>query len=325
MTLFAAGALPAPAVAVVQLITASQRPLIVFHEHPDGDALGSSLALLLALRKLGKEPLAACVDPPPQYYRFLPGSEDVAVAPREGDHDLAILVDCADLQRAGALVQLATACPRLVNIDHHPTNNGYGDAAWVEPVAAASAELVVPIITALGVAVDPDIATCIYTAVLTDTGSFHYSNTTPACLRLAGEMVAQGARPDLISEAVYEQRPRADIELIAAGLQTLRLTDDGKVAWLSLDRAVMDATRGDSEGIVNYGRMIAGVEVAILFREQAPGDIKVSFRSRNVDVATLASEFGGGGHPRAAGCTFHGSLADAEATIVRRTAECVSG
>lgn len=322
MTALAAG-LPPAAAGVVQLLVESQRPLIVFHEHPDGDALGSALALRVALARLGKQPVAACSDEPAEYYRFLPGCAEVAGADVAGDFDLAVLVDCADLDRAGALLGLARACRLMVNIDHHPTNGRYGDAALVVPEASASAELVAGIIRALAVPIDAAIATCIYTGILTDTGSFHYSNTTPACLALAGEMVAAGADPVAISEAVYEQRPRGDIELLAAGLRTLEVSEDGLIACLTVTSEDIRRTDGDSEGLVNYGRMIAGVEIALLFREDGPLDVKVSFRSRRLDVSAIAREFGGGGHPRAAGCTYRGPLAEARAAILRRATECV--
>lgn len=298
--------------------------MIVFHEHPDGDAVGSALALLLALRKLGKQPLAACPDRLAPCYRFLPCSDEIAGADVAGDFDLALLVDCADPARAGSLIEVVRRCPRLVNIDHHPTNERFGDAAWVDPEAAASGELVARLITALGVTIDAAMATCIFAALLTDTGSFHYSNTTAASLALAGEMVAAGARPELISDAIYEQRPRGDVELLAAALRTLSLSEDGRIAWLTVTAADLERTGGDSDGLVNYARMIAGVEVALLFREEGPNTVKVSFRSRAVDVAEIARAFGGGGHPRAAGCTFGGSLAAAQEAVLARVASVVT-
>lgn len=326
MSLNSAAARPLPPAAseALHLISAAQRPLIVFHEHPDGDAIGSALALVLALRKLGKEPRAACPDRPAPCYHFLPGSDEIAGADVAGDFDLALLVDCADLARTGELLAAVRRCPRLVNIDHHPTNERFGDAAWVEPDAAASGELIARLIAALGVPFDAGMATCIFTALLTDTGSFHYSNTTAASLALAGEMVAAGARPDLISDAIYEQHPLGDVELLAAALQTLAVSADGRIAWLTVTAADLARTRGDSDGLVNYARMIAGVEVALLFREEGPDAVKVSLRSRAVDVAAIARAFGGGGHPRAAGCTFRGSLGEAQAVILRHVASAVA-
>lgn len=306
--------------AVIALLTASRRPLIVFHEHPDGDAIGSALALAHGLRQRGITPTVACSNAIGAYYRFLPGSGMIhgpELSSRDGDgFDLAIMVDCADFARAGSLQSLVRECPRLVNIDHHPTNNGYGDAALVVPEAAASGELIASVLRGLGAAIDADIATCIFTAIMTDTGSFRYSNTSAASFELAADMVRAGARPETISDAVYEQRPRGDIELLAAGLGRLHLSDDGRIAWMSVTHEDLARTDGDSEGLVNYARMIAGVEVAMVLREEADGTVKVSLRSRRIDVARVAHSFGGGGHPRAAGLTFSGTLSEAESALL---------
>jgi phosphoesterase RecJ-like protein len=306
--------------AVIALLGSSRRPLIVFHEHPDGDAIGSALALAHGLRQRGAVPTIACADAIGAYYRFLPGSGMIhgpeSARPDGEAFDLAIMVDCADFARAGSLQDMVRECPRLVNIDHHPTNNGYGDAALVVPEAAASGELIAAVLRGLGATIDADIATCIFTAIMTDTGSFRYSNTSAASFDLAAAMVRAGARPELISDAVYEQRPRGDIELLAAGLGRLHLSADGRIAWMSVTQEDLARTDGDSEGLVNYARMIAGVEVAMVFREEADGSVKVSLRSRRIDVAGVAHSFGGGGHPRAAGLTYSGSLSEAESALL---------
>lgn len=301
--------------------------LLLAHVHPDGDVLGSLLGLGLALAESGHPVTIAGPDPVPGPLHFLPG---VALFQQwleaKGTFDLVLLADCPDPGRTNGLLEGARGpATRVVNIDHHPDNRRYGHVNWVDPGASASGEMVYDLITALELALTPAVATNLFTAIHTDTGSFRYSNTTPQALRVAADLVARGADPARVAIHLYETRPPESLGLLGRLLQRVELSADGSVAWLALPRGDVPGGFLDSEDLVSYPRSIAGVEVAVLLRETDAGGVKVSLRAKgDVDVGRIAARFGGGGHAKAAACLVRGSLEDARRMILGAVTEAVN-
>ncbi len=306
---------------VASALRAARRVLVVNHESPDGDCLGGSLALRWSLERLGKQVTVASTDGVPVVYRFLPGSEHVVDRPEglEG-FDVAVALECADLDRAGRFASVLASAPLLVNLDHHRDNTGYGHLVWQDPEAASVCEMVYALLSELGADVDEPVATCLMTGLLTDTGSFRYSSTRPQTFELAAELLRRGARPDRIYERVYESRPAGAVRLLGLALSRLQVSPDGQVAWTTVDQAMLGqagARWEDTENIVETLRSIAGVRLALLFKVE-PDRVKVSLRARDGAQANrVAARFGGGGHLGAAGFVAQGEADE----VVRRTLE----
>ncbi|MBE3597987.1 MAG: bifunctional oligoribonuclease/PAP phosphatase NrnA [Limnochordaceae bacterium] len=298
------------------------RIAIIGHVDPDLDSIGSILALRLALESLGKTAWAISPGPDPEYWHFLPGHDQMLVgAPEHVIPELAVVLDTeVRPDRLGASWELIRRAPRVVNVDHHATNDARADVAFIEPAAGATGELVYYLIRVLGVSLTPDIAACLYSAILTDTGSFRFSNTTARTLAIGAELVEAGVDPHELSMAIYDTRSWEFMRLLGRMLDSLKRTEDGRIAWMEL--ALKDAQQAgvppsEMEGLVQYPRMIHGVEVALLFKELEPGKTRVSLRSqRYVDVSAIARAFGGGGHLRAAGCTLEAPLEEAVRRVV---------
>jgi phosphoesterase RecJ-like protein len=298
--------------AICRLFREKDRFLIACHENPEGDAIGSELALALALRKMGKTATVVNSDPVPGNLAFLPAADTVVPDAEGSAHDVAVVVDCGSLERTGRVQTELRKCPILVNIDHHSTNDAQGEYCLIDPQAAATGVLVHRILVALGIGIDRDIAANIYVAILTDTGSFRYSNASPEAFSIAGEMVGIGVDPWEVAEKVYETQTAGKLGLLGRVLGSLELAAGGRVAVVTTrkkDLRDFSATKDHLEGFINYPRSIAGVEVAVAFREEGEGEFRVSFRSKGkVDVSAVAAALGGGGHRNAAGCTVQGSL-----------------
>lgn len=306
--------------------------LIVGHEDPDPDSIGSVLAARWALRRIrpGDAIEAASPDPPPLSCHFLPGADQVLTpdeAAARGPWHTLWVVDC-EPDRIGSLKPLLSTAQRLVNVDHHATNtrpSGHpSETRLVDPSAAATGLLIYRLIRHWGLSLDREVATHLYTAVAGDTGAFRYSNTTAEALEVAREAVQAGVRPEVVAHNLYERRPFAEVQLLGRALAALERSEDGQIAWLALPHGWIAGLAADAfDGFVNYPRMVEGVEVALLFREVEPGTVRVSLRSQNwVDVSRIASTFGGGGHARAAGCTVKLPL-DEAVERVRRAVEAV--
>lgn len=297
----------------VDALRSARRVLVTMHRSPDGDALGSTLGLAAALREMGREVVVYNPDPPPYNLSFLPGATAIVrtLGPDEA-FDATVVCDAGAAHRLGPDVPPAPRRGIFVNLDHHLTTDPFGDVNYVDPHAAAVGVLVYKLIHALGGTVSRDAAIGIYVSILTDTGSFKYSSTDPECLRIAAELVAAGVSPWDVYSRIYEQQPLARLKLLADVLTTLWTSPSGKFASLLITRAMVERT-GTSEdltdGFINHARSIDGVEVAASFSEPLDGgdEWRVSFRSRgNVNVASVAQRFGGGGHHNAAGCTVRG-------------------
>ncbi len=296
---------------ILKTIESGHRFLVASHESPDGDAIGSTLALTNALRARGKEVVAYNVDGVPAAFDFLPGSATVvsdlsAVPP----FDAGFILDAGELRRAGK--ELGELCRVLVNIDHHPHSEHFGSIHYVDEGASATGALIYRILQAAEWPVSLEVALCIYTAILSDTGSFRYSNADPEAFRIAGEMVALGVSPWDVASGLYESQDEKRLRLLAQVLSTLTVSPCGQYASVGATTAMMEAVAAgpeDTDGFVNYPRSIRGVEVAIFFRQIAPTAFKAGFRSKGrVDVGALARALGGGGHHNAAGAVVEGTL-----------------
>jgi phosphoesterase RecJ-like protein len=310
-------------------LRAASRLLITSHAAPDGDAIGSELGLAELARVLGIPSAIVNRDPHPASLSFLPGIADILVRPElpagfEREFDLAVVLECPGLDRPG-LADLDRL--PVLNIDHHLENDRYGEVNYVDEEAPAVGEMVLEMALAAAVRVTPTMATNLYTALVTDTGDFRYSNATPRAFAAGGHLVAAGARPHLIAEALWEHVPERIMRLTADVLETLELLANGRVAVVWADRAMLERTGAqpeDTENLINLPRSINGVRVAVMFKAFKDDAVRVSLRSRDdTDVQVVARQFGGGGHRNAAGCTVPGSLETARAAVLAAVLDVV--
>jgi len=298
--------------------------LCLGHVHPDGDVLGTLFGLGLALGAAGKSVTFAGPHPVPGVLDFLPGSDRWNVwktAPET--FDIIVMTDCPNPDRSEGLLEGARGPQSLVlNIDHHPDNRRYGTVNWIDPSAAATGEMIFDLVRALGLRVTPAVALNLFTAIHTDTGSFRYSNTTPRTFTIAAELTAAGADPSLVSDRLYQQRARDSLVQLGEVLRLVRVSEDGRIAWLSVPRGLVSQEFLDAEDLVGYPRSVGGVKVAVLLREEEPGKVKASLRAKGeVPVNAIAHRFGGGGHENAAGCTLSGTLDEAAAVLLQAVSE----
>ena len=303
---------------VVELIEKKDRFAITSHVRPDGDGLGSSLGLFWLLKALNKEAEVIMHDPAPHSYRRLPGADAIRVVPNvDRNYDAIFVIECSDVDRPG-LHDLEKQI--VVNIDHHSTTELCGTVNWIDSTAAAVGEMIYNLCKATGVRVTKEIAECVYTALLTDTGSFHYSNTTERTFKIASELVRTGVKPAKTAEAIFGSYQWPKIELLSQVLSTAKRDETGHVAWMWQTMQMQEQTRAsdeDADGFVNYPLAVSEVEATALFKETGPGIYRTSLRSKgDVNVAKIAEQFGGGGHRNAAGCTLKGSCAEIEQKLV---------
>lgn len=304
-----------PAERIAEALQSRRNVLLLNHVSPDGDCLGSTLALARALWGRGQRATVGSSDGVPAMYRFLPGSDRVVSEIPAGEtFDAVVFMECSSPDRAGVLAEKAAGIPLWVNIDHHLSNTGFGHLVLLDVDAGAVAEVVYPVVRTLHPSIDRDIATCLLTALLTDTGSFHYASVTPQSFLLAADLIRAGASPTTVYAEVYENRSAASLRLLGAALSGLALAEGGRVAWTSVTQAMLrdtGATMEESEGIVGTLRSIRGVQAALLFKEEPEG-IRVSLRAQGgIRANVIAETFGGGGHAAAAGFTVRGSLEEA--------------
>jgi phosphoesterase RecJ-like protein len=299
----------------------SYRALLTCHRNPDGDAIGSALALAELAQMIGVETAIVNRDATPANLLLLPGADRIITAedlPADfpDAFDLVITVECPGLDRTG--FPGLTRRP-ILNIDHHPSNAGYGVVNFLDPESPAVGEMVWRLFGELGVQPSPTAATNLFVALSTDTGDFRYSSATGRAFRTAGEMVDAGANPPVVANWIHNNRSLASVRLLGESLRTLRIMGDGRLALITADReAFRHAQAGpeDTEETVNVPRSIAGVDAVAYFKQWEPGIVRVSLRSRGaVDVQAVAAGFGGGGHKNAAGCTIEGELGDIERDV----------
>ena len=317
---------------VIEAIKKGKHFLVTAHVNLEGDALGSQLAMKELLIGMGKDVLILDSDPVPEHYRFLPKADEVSGKfDKVGAFDTAVVLDCPTLNRTGRVKDVikASGVP-IINIDHHVSNEKFGDVNWVEPNASSAGEMVFRLFKEAGVKMTKEVALSLYIAILTDTGSFNYDNTSSATHDIAGELLGYGLDPALVSESVYERRSVKDINLLGLVLATIRVNDKGTIAHLEVTKDMLDKTGADlakSEGLINFARSIDGVKVAVLFKEDQKdkNKINISFRSKGdgsiIDVNKIASIFGGGGHTKASGCVINGSLGDVKKKVLDKIEE----
>jgi phosphoesterase RecJ-like protein len=296
---------------IIRLLAATERLAVTCHINPDGDAVGSVLALLLSARKAGKEAVGSFSDPfrLPETFSFLPVDELVPPGEFPTDWPVYVSFDAADLDRLGTLAGVVST-GKLVVVDHHVTNEGFGDYNLVVPEAAASAQLAFELITDLGWPIDEQIATCLMVGLVTDTGRFQYSNTSASALRAAAALVEAGAVPDLIGSQLFENSPFGFVHVAGVVQSRARLEPELSLVWAELRESDLEEVGldpADTEGLIDYIRVAKEADVAVLLKQTGEGT-KASLRSRhNANVGELAAHFGGGGHARAAGFEHSGS------------------
>ena len=303
---------------VVELVEKKDRFAITSHVRPDGDSLGSSLGLYWLLRALDKDVEVTMRDTAPHAYQQLPGAAAIRVTPSvDRPYDAVFVIECSDIDRPG-LIDLEKQF--VVNIDHHSTTALFGAINWIDSTASAVGEMIYNLCKATGVRVTKEIAECVYTALLTDTGSFHYSNTTERTFKIASELVRTGIKPAKTAEAIFGSYQWPKIELLSLVLATAKRDETGHIAWMEQTLEMQEQTRAseeDADGFVNYPLSVGEIEATALFKECSPGVYRTSLRSKgDVNVAKVAEQFGGGGHRNAAGCTLKGNLESVERQVV---------
>ena len=308
-----------------EAIARAQKIVLACHVNPDGDTLGSALALAHALRRAGKSVTVLSHDGVPEIYQWMPGAEWVQRDTDERDFDLSIVCDTGTSDRVGRAKDIVDSARVTVNIDHHVAEGEFGRIRVVNSRAAATGELVLGLLKAMDAEIDKRIAECLMCAVVTDTGSFRYMNVTPHTFKVAGELMAAGAWPATISELVFENRSLASLKLLGRALGSLQVSEDGRIAWARIrarDYEELGATDEDSEGIVGHVRAVKTAMVGLLFREIPGKKVRISLRSREgYDVNAVAQKFGGGGHKLAAGCSIDAPLEVAETRVLAEAAK----
>jgi phosphoesterase RecJ-like protein len=306
-----------------------QRFAVMSHVRPDGDALGSQLALALSLKKLGKDVRIWNEDGMLEKYSFIAHAEMIEKPPRQPeDVDVAVALDTAIQNRLGTALQAIGSAKLWINIDHHPSNPGYGDLVYIDPNAPATAQILYELIKDQNLPFDRDIAENLYVAITTDTGSFQYPHTSARTFEIAADLVRCGVDVGQISRLTYENYPRRRIELLREVLRTMRFDADERVASFSLDlktASQLGVIPEDNEGLIDHIRAIRGVIVAVFFEELNDGKVRVSMRSKDeaVDVCEICRKFGGGGHVLAAGARVRGTLREVEERVLREACDRV--
>jgi len=312
---------------IVDSIAPRKRFVISSHSRPDGDSIGSQLAMAFALRALGKEVRVVNSDAAPGPLMAFPGVAEIEIAARvDGPFDAAIIMECGDLTRTGVagLDQFF-----VINIDHHPGNTGYGRINWFDSTAAACGEMVYELIGALGVPLSVEMATHIYVAILTDTGSFHYSSISPRTFEICRETLVAGVEPVLIARHVYDSNNIGRLRLFGAVLSAMQLDTTGRIAMVYLDHEMARAAGGtydDTEGLINLPLTVKEIQAVVFFKQIEGEQYRVSLRSKgDVDIGAVAMEFGGGGHKNAAGCTVSGGIDTLQKLFVGKMERAIDG
>ncbi|MDD2465182.1 MAG: bifunctional oligoribonuclease/PAP phosphatase NrnA [Desulfobulbus sp.] len=307
---------------VVEGVRGAGHILLATHFNPDGDALGSLLGLADILEGMGKQVVRFLEDPVTHLYRFLPGCGQIqtdietvkAFVEDAGDDFLTLCLDCGDAHRLGRhSKELVTFAPLMV-IDHHKSNDGFGEGAWIEPHRSSTGEMVFDLATALGAEISAKAAECLYVAINTDTGSFRYESTSSHTFAVAGELVRRGVRPDVVANQLYDNSTLGRLRLMQEVLASLEMHERDRIAVIRVTQNMLErtyTTMADTEYFINFPRAVATVRVAVFLKEIEPGHISVSLRAKGqCDVSLIAAQFGGGGHRNASGCRFKGQSID---------------
>ena len=313
---------PGAARRVCEALLRYRRLVITSHMRPDGDSVGSSLALAWALRELGADARVVHRDRPPLQLADFPGVEDVEIGDAiPAGTEAVVVLECGDLSRTG--LSGFDGLP-VVNIDHHPGNTGYGSAQWFDGSASACGELVFEIIDELGVPLSPEMATQLFVAIVTDTGSFRYPGVSPRTFTICARLLEAGADPVSTARRLFDSHTLGRLRLQGAVLQTLEIDGSGRLAILTLDDRTLVASGGTAEetdGLINLPLGVKAIQAAVFFKEAEDGHWRVSLRSKGeIDVGRVARGFGGGGHQNASGCTLAGDLASVRARVLEQVA-----
>ena len=312
---------------IVDAVRGRRRFVLSSHARPDGDSIGSQLAMAFALRTMGKEAIVVNADAAPAPLMAFPGVRDIRIAAAiDGDFDAAIIMECGDLKRTGV-----AGLERffVINIDHHPGNTGYGQINWFDASAAACAELVYDLVRALDVPLTKDIATHIYLAILTDTGSFHYSSISPRTFDICRECLEAGVDPVMVARNVYDSNNMGRLKLFGAVLGAMQIADSGRIAIVYVDHEMARAAGGtyeDTEGLVNLPLTVKEIEAVLFFKQEKGDEYRVSLRSKGeIDIGVIAKEYGGGGHKNAAGCTIRGPIEELQKALIEKIESAIDG
>ncbi len=308
---------------IINKIKSADKIAIISHINPDGDAVGSSLALAIALRGIGKSVDVYLQDGVPGIYGFLHGSDTVLEEWNHSEYDIAVALDSGDLERLGRCVEVYNSSRIKINIDHHITNTKFGDYSYIETFASSAGEMVYRIIKMSGIDINKEAAECLYVSIATDTGGFRYSNTTSICMQVAADLINCEIDVSELSQKIFDTISLAKVKLMGSAIDSLEMAGEGKIAVMHVSygqKESFGANLDDFDGIVNIARNINGVEAAAFLVEKSPNEIKVNFRSNSyIDVSEIAKEFSGGGHKRAAGCTIISkSIDEAKSIIMER-------
>jgi len=312
---------------IVDAIRSRRRFVLSSHARPDGDSIGSQLAMAYALKVIGKEATLVNADPAPAPLQQFPGVSDITIAPDvTGDFDAAIIMECGDLTRTGVkgLEKFF-----VINIDHHPGNGAYGQINWFDASAAACGEMVFDLVRALGVPLTLEIATHIYVAILTDTGSFHYSSISPRTFEISKQCLEAGVDPVGVARNVYDSNNMGRLKLFGAVLSAMQIDQTGRIAIVYLDHEMARAAGGtyeDTEGLINLPLTVKEIQAVVFFKQSEGEEYRVSLRSKGeIDIGAVAKQFGGGGHKNAAGCTVTGPIDGLQKTFVERIEHAIDG
>lgn len=324
---------------ILEIIRKHEVFMISSHINPDGDSISSQLAFYSFLSELGKKVYILNTDIIPSLYEFLPYTDtyqtelDFSDQSKLNDVEVAIILDCGNLNRIGDRI-LAKIQPEwtIINIDHHSSNDYFGSYNFVNVNASATSEIVFGFIRESNLKIGYDRAVCLYTGIVMDTGCFKFTNTTAEAHRVVAQLIEEGIKPDKITELIYDITPYREAKLFGKVLETLKLSHDGKIAYVSITNEMYRKTQteaADTEGFIDYVRSLDGIEVALLFRETDNGNIKVSLRTKNkldkkpINASQIANEFGGGGHPNAAGFVISKPLEDTIDVVLKRICKAI--
>ncbi len=312
---------------IVQEILGTDDFLVTCHISPDGDAIGSVLAMVSLLHALGKKATGVLPDPAPLRYHFLAGVSELVVVDDTSNHPAykaAVILDAGEFGRIGQVAPLVGDGVKVINIDHHTSNDGFGDAAWVDASASATSEMLHDLFREFKITPDRDAAMAMYVAIMTDTGRFRFSNTTARTFATAAALVQQGANPAVAAEMVFYTTPKRVVNTLAKFLSRIELFENGRI---SMSNITLDEKNVDTEGFVDHISAIHGVEVCALLREIEKDKFKVSLRSNSdeIDVAAIAAEMGGGGHKKAAGCRVSGTLSQSKEILLSALKQAMNG
>jgi phosphoesterase RecJ-like protein len=312
---------------VAEAIRLRQRFLVTSHARPDGDAIGSSLAMVYALRQLGKDVRVVSRDAPPPPLMVFPGVPEIEIVDRIADPgDAVVVMECGDVNRPGIG---GIERGYLINIDHHPGNVLYGALNWLDLSAAACGEMVFDLVGELGVSLTYEIALHVYIAILTDTGSFHYSNITPRTFDICRQCMEAGVSPPAVARSIFDANNLGRLKLFGAVLSRMQLDPTGRIATLYVDGQLArdcGGTYEDTEGLINLPLTVKEILAVVFFKEIGPDDWRVSMRSKgDIDINAVAREYGGGGHKNASGCSARGELKALRAIFDQKVIRAIDG